>query len=852
MHLSYSYKNSKKNKVIKEKPLKLSRNKKKRSVIPFIKGVGWILFFSGLSCILIIIAGISWYSRDLPNPNKLLTRAIPVSTRIYDRTGKNILYEIHGDQQRTLITLEDIPQNLISATIVAEDRGFYTHKGFDFKGMIRALLVDVFTRAKAQGGSTITQQFIKNALLTKEKSLERKIKELILAYTIEKKFTKDQILQMYFNEIPYGSTAYGLHAASKLYFGKNISTLSLSESALLAILPRAPSYYSPWGPNRDKLIIRQHKLLDDMEHLGYITQKDVVAAKNEKLQFKRPFNSITAPHFVMYIKGQLEQMYGRQLVEEGGLEVITTLDIEKQKIAERIIQEQGQKNLSMNASNAAFVSLDTQTGEILSLIGSRDYFNESIDGNVNVVLRKRQPGSSFKPIVYAAAFQKGYTPQTILFDVLTNFDTTGLKEYKPHNYTGKEYGPISMKRALAGSLNIASVKTLYLAGVSYVIEFAKKCGYTSLQNPDQYGLALVLGGGEVTLLEHTAAFSGFAQEGIVSEPTGILQVKDKQGLILYTKKESNRKEVFEKEIAQHINEILSDNTAREYIFGKKNYLILEGREAAVKTGTTNDYRDAWTIGYTPSVVTGVWVGNNNNTPMKKGADGSKLAAPIWNSYMKEILKDTPQEFFTKPLSIITGKAVLDGSYYEETPVTLDKTTMKTATENTPQEQKEVYMRRNIHTILHSVIKDDPRGLAPENPTQDPQYYNWEQQVQRWLKKNNIKNEELINEQNQPSPLQTQESHTLSFITPQDQETITSPILTSHITTTSPNGISKVNYYLDDKLIQITQEFPYSLFHELTLKDNGFHTLTAKSYDTQKNIQVSTITLNILLPQKNNP
>jgi len=850
MQFSYSYKSQQKKQPLSEKVVK-PPHKKKKGAVPLFKFIGGLVLFLGISGILFIIGVISWYSRDLPNPNKLLTRAIPVSTRIYDRTGKQLLYEIHGDQQRTLITLEDIPKNLINATIVAEDRGFYTHKGFDFKGMVRALLVDIFSQRKAQGGSTITQQFIKNALLTKEKSVERKIKELILAYTIEQRFTKNQILQMYFNEIPYGSTAYGLHAASKLYFGKNISSLSLSESAILAILPRAPSYYSPWGPQRDVLITKQQKLLDDMVRLGYITKEDAEAAKQEKLQFKRPFNSITAPHFVMYIKNQLEQMYGRQLVEEGGLEVVTTLDLEKQKSAERIVGEQGQKNLSMNAHNAALVSMDARTGEILSMVGSRDYFDETIDGNVNVVLAKRQPGSSFKPIVYAAAFQKGYTPQTILFDVLTNFDTSGIKKYQPHNYTGKEYGPVSMKKALAGSLNIASVKTLYLAGVSYTIEFAKKLGYTSLQNPDHYGLALVLGGGEITLLEHTAAFTSFAQEGVVVKPNGVLSVKDKQGLLLFKQKEPVRNEVFDKEIAQQINNILTDNTAREYIFGKKNYLQLSDREAGVKTGTTNDYRDAWTIGYTPSVITGVWVGNNDNSPMKKGADGSKLAAPIWNTYMKEVLKNTPNEYFTKPLQIITGKSVLDGLYYDENPITIDKTTGKQATQETPQEQKEVHTLRTIHTILYSIIKDDPRGELPQNPKEDPQYQNWETQVQKWLKKNNLSSEEIIYSQGS-NPFQSSQQGdlpTLSLNSPLDQETITSQTLQASITTSSPYGIDHVNYYLDEKLMYATKEFPYSLSYELSSQDNGFRTLTVRSYDIKGGTQTSTITINILLPQK---
>lgn len=840
MHLSYLYNGSK-----KSLPKKGLKQKKKKS-FSFLK----VFFVFFLLCFLggafAFIGLVAWYSRDLPNPNKLLFRSLPLSTKIYDRTGEHLLYEIHGDQQRTFIPLQDIPDTLVKATLAAEDRGFYTHKGFDVKGIIRALIIDFFTGRRSQGGSTITQQFIKNALLTNKKTFGRKIKELILAYELEKKFTKDQILQLYFNEIPYGSTVYGAQTASRYYFNKDIHSLTLGESALLAILPRAPTYYSPWGQNKEKLFERQKNLLDIMVELGMVRAVDAEKAKNEKIVFKGQIQQITAPHFVMYIKDQLEEQYGQDIVREGGLSVLTTLDYTAQRIAEDAVTKQGKINLSFGAQNAALVSLDAKTGEILSLVGSRDYFDESIDGNVDVVLRKRQPGSSFKPIVYAKAFEKGFTPQTILFDVGTNFDTSGEKSYIPKNYNGKEYGPVSMRQALAGSLNIASVKTLYLVGVPQVIEFAKKLGYSSLKDQAYYGLALVLGGAEVTLLEHAAAYTSFAQEGIRVEPVSILRITDKQQQVLFEFKNPKKEEVFNKEVARNINDILSDNSAREFIFGKKNHLQLSDRPAGVKTGTTNDNRDAWTIGYTPSRVTGVWVGNNDNTPMKAGADGSRIAAPIWNEYMTKVLKNTPPENFTKPLPIKTGKNILDGIMWTEVNDTLGE---NPSTTSTLGEQIKKSHERVIHTILYSINKDDPRGDTPKNPSDDPQYREWEQKIQEWLTKNKLKNSELILE-DQEAQQNPKQPPSLSLISPQENETITSPYLTTSLTTTSLQGIDRVEYYLDNQFLDAVSLPPYALSYQLSGFENGFHTLQVKSYDTQNISQSISLNLNFLLTTKN--
>lgn len=843
MRLSYTY-SAPKNFRHKKIPLKYTKRSQHSPWGVFKK----ILWLAGVAVILGAIAFISlvaYYSQNLPDPHKLLDRAVPLSTKIYDRTGKVLLYDIHRGQQRTLVSLKDIPDSLKYATLVAEDRGFYSHKGFDLKGIARAIAVDIIRGRSAQGGSTITQQFIKNALLTPQKSITRKVKELLLAYQMEKKFTKDEILQLYLNEIPYGSTAYGVQAASRTFFDKDVKDLTLSESAILASLPKAPSYYSPWGDNRDKLLARQQFILNSMVEEGYISQEEADDAGKQQPRFREDRQSIKAPHFVFYIKNQLTDMYGDKMVEEGGLKIITTLDYDKQSIAESAVETWGKKNIATGASNAALVSLDTRTGEILAMVGSRDYFDESIDGSVNVTTRKRQPGSSFKPIVYAASFQKGYTPQTIVFDLKTDFDTTSTKPYVPQNYSGKEYGPVTLRQALAGSLNIASVKLLYLTGVASVIDFAKKIGYTSLQDPDRYGLALVLGGGEVTLLEHTAGFASFAREGRRVTPYGLVRVEDKDGSILFESKPPTQEEVYNPEIARNITDILSDNNARSYIFGTKNYLTLPDRPAAAKTGTTNDFRDAWTIGYTPSIATGVWVGNNNNSAMKKGADGSKIAAPIWNEFMKKALASSSIESFTKPSPNSTSKAILNGIVGDEEMVSIDRSTGLRANSQTPSDQREDRVYHTIHDTLFYIQKDDPQGPLPEHPEGDPQFASWERSVREWVAKNNI------SETQSPPRTSSESGPRITIESPADNDTLTSNLLSVRVVVSGSNPISSVQYFLDDQSLNTLTSAPFTLQYTLSGKENGFHTLTAKATDSTGASQSASITLNILL-SKNNP
>ncbi len=794
-----------------------------------------------LTFVILGIITVLWLSRGLPEPNKLLDREVAESTKIYDRTGEVILYDIHGDEKRTLITLQDIPQSVRDATIAIEDKDFYHHKGFSLWAIFRTAITNIFTNSKA-GGSTLTQQFIKNAVFTTEKSYTRKLKEIILAYRLEKKFSKDEILQMYFNEIPYGSNAYGVEAASLKYFGKHAKEINLAESAVLAAMVQSPSRYSPYGPNKDVLMSRQQYVLDLMADQNRITKEEAENAKNEKLTFKAPTENIIAPHFVMRVKELLAEKYGEKAIEQEGLKIYTTLDAFKQNIAEEVLKKKALENEGKyKASNAALVSIDPKTGQILAMVGSRDYFDDSIDGQVNVALQLRQPGSSIKPIVYAAAFEKGYTPNTILYDVVTNFAASG-PAYEPHNYNGKEYGPVTMKKALAGSLNVPAVKTLYLAGTDRVATLTKKLGYTTLGDKDRFGLSMVLGGGEVRLLEHTNAYGAFAREGLLHQPAYILKVIDRHGNVLEEYKDEETR-VFDSNIARMINNILSDNNERSYIFGGSNFLTLGNRPVAAKTGTTNNNRDAWTIGYTPSIVTGVWVGNNNNTEMKAGADGSVVAAPIWNEYMRRVLGPGNIESFNAPKIDVTGKAVLDGTNPGEVKVKIDRASGLLATEYTPANFIEEKSFQQPHSILHYVNKDDPRGPIPENPASDPQYNLWESRITEWAKKNNI--DTTLQPPTEKDNVHIPENRpTFTINNFSDGQTITNKQLSIHLQAAAPRGIGRIEYSVDGAAPDIITVYPFALEKSLQGYSSGYHEVTIRVCDDIDNCSEQKLTFNL--------
>ena len=697
----------------------------------------------GLCALLFLFLGgvMVWASLiKLPDLSNFEARKIANSSKIVDRTGEVVLYDIHQSVRRSEIPLSQMGENIRLATIAIEDEHFYSHNGIRPTSILRAVLANIFSGSLSQGGSTITQQIIKNTLLNTRKTITRKVKEWVLAVKLERHFTKDQILEIYLNDNPYGGTIYGVEEASRAYLNKKSSELTLAEAAYLAAIPKAPSYYSPFGKNKDKLEERKNTVLKKMLDLGYITKDQYETAKTAVVTFNtQAQNSIKAPHFVFYILDYLEQKYGEDVMENGGYTITTTIDYELQQKAEEIIKEKSFENeKANNASNSGLLALDPTNGQILAMVGSRDYFDKKIDGAYNIVTAKRQPGSSFKPFVYAAGLQKGYTPETVLFDVQTQFSTTCASDpktcYSPDDFDGLFKGPISVRSALAESRNVPAVKMLYLVGLDDALSMAKSLGITGLQDKSHYGLSLVLGGGEVSLLDMTGAYGVFANSGIKNTPTGILSIKDRSGNTI-EEFEPNPVEVLNKNIALQINDILSDPAARAPTFGSA--LTIPG--VAFKTGTTNDNKDAWIIGYTPTVVVGVWSGNNDNKPMRKG--GSAVSGPAWKSFIQEVLKKYPTKNFEKPTpdpDFNTLKPVLRGIWMGNQTVFIDKVTGKLATENTPPESREERIITNVQDILYWVDKSNPRGPIPQNPASDPQFSLWNSAVQTWWEQNKYK------------------------------------------------------------------------------------------------------------------
>lgn len=704
------------------------------------------LYFAGAG-LLSVLGLFVFFAKDLPSANSIDAKLVVQSTKIYDRSGEHLLYDVHGEEKRTIIPFEQIPDNVKFATIALEDQTFYTHFGVDPKGILRSVFKDVIKGSKAQGGSTITQQFIKQTLLTSEKTLTRKIKEVILAVELEQIYSKDEILSLYLNQIPYGSSAYGIEAGAQTFFGKSAKDLTLAEAAVLASLPNAPTYYSPFGSHIGALVGRKNSALQKMADQGYITQEQADEAKSVDVlsEISPKQNNISAPHFVMYVKEYLVNKYGEQAVEQGGLKVYTTLDWDKQQAAEKAVTEGAAKNLANKATNAALVASDPRTGQVLAMVGSKNYFDKTIDGQVNVALAERQPGSSFKPYVYLTAFTKGYTPETLLYDVPTNFSTDEGKDYKPQNYDGSFRGPIQMKNSLAMSLNIPAVKTLYLAGVKDSIALAKDLGIRGLNQPDRYGLSLVLGGGEVTLLDHVNAYGAIANGGVHHDSAIILKVEDKDGKIREQYKENPGQRVVEEKYVAMLDHIMSTNEYRAPVFGDNNPFKFSDRPVAAKTGTTNEFRDGWAMGFTPSIAVGVWAGNNDNSSMKVGADGIYVAAPIWRAFMNQALGNSAVEQFPKYEKEETGKAMLDGkqNIKEDVKVCkMDDGEYKggycLANDFCPDGTSDKKTFGDLHNILYYVSKDDPRGDAPRDPKSDSQYKNWEKGVREWFDDNKKK------------------------------------------------------------------------------------------------------------------
>lgn len=673
--------------------------------------VGGVAFI-GAGVVLISIA-----LTPTPGLSSFENRKVSESTKIYDRTGETLLYDLNTDAKRERVPLASISPRIREATIATEDSGFYEHGGISVTGILRSIYKDVLivlqiSDGYTQGGSTITQQVVKNTLLTGTKSIARKIHEIILAIKIERVYTKDEILEAYLNEMPYGGPFYGVETASRAFFGKSAADVGLAEAAYLAAVLQAPTYYSPYGNHREELDARKNFVLSRMAELGYISEDERTAAANEEVVFSpQRASSIIAPHFVFYVREYLEEKYGPTVVDQG-LRVVTTIDAELQHEAEAIVAEYGEANQGkFNASNAALMAIDPKTGQIISMVGSRDYFNEEIQGSYNAALASRQPGSSFKPFVYATALSKGYTPQTAIFDLPTQFSTNCEPSdnhnheapcYAPQNYDGQFRGPMTFTTALAQSINIPAVKVLYLAGIQDVIDLARGLGVSTLGSAREYGLSFALGAAEVKLIELTNAYATFAADGVYHPTSAILSVTDANGTVLEEYKE-NATQALDPGVAHDLSSMLSNNAARQPSYAPNNPMYIPGYDVAAKTGTTNDYRDTWTVGYSPSIAVGVWAGNNDNTPMVKETAGY-IVAPMWRAFMDKALAKYPTEYFGTPRPIAPdAKPIFFGNYAAD----------------------------GIHDVLHYVSRSNPTGPAPGNPASDGQYRYWEYAVQGW-------------------------------------------------------------------------------------------------------------------------
>ena len=608
------------------------------NLISFLLGVLLSLF--SIYCLLFT------FFKDLPSPQKLSRQEQSLTTKIYDRNG-NLLYKIYQEQNRTTIKLSDLPSSVKQATVAVEDKDFYHHRGISVQGILRAVYLYLF-KGKTTGGSTITQQLVKNTLLNSEKTWRRKAKEAVLAILVEKKYNKDQILEMYLNQVGYGGAAYGVEEASQKYFGKPAKDLGVAESALLAGLIASPTRYSPFSSHPETAKERQKIVLQRMFEDGYISKDERVTAGGQELKYVPQEIDIKAPHFVMYVKELLVQKYGEKLVENGGLEITTSLDLGIQEIAQKAVAEEVRRLGDLHITNGAALVTNPKTGEILAMIGSKDYFSKDIQGNFNVTTSLRQPGSSIKPVNYSIALENSFTPATLLDDSPITYQVPGQPPYSPINYDRRFHGQVPLRTALGSSYNVPAVKVLATFGVQRMIQRGRELGITSWNDPSQYGLSLTLGGGEVKMTDMAVVYGTLSNNGVRVDLNPILEIKDSHGEILEKNASGTQTPALNPGVAFLLTNILSDNEARTPAFGPNSQLYIPNRQIAVKTGTTQNLRDNWTIGYSPSRVVAVWVGNNDNTPMSYVASGVTGASPIWRNIMDKILENQPAEFFSKP------------------------------------------------------------------------------------------------------------------------------------------------------------------------------------------------------------
>lgn len=838
------------------------RNTKPRKHKKHIRHIKTILAVSFSLLFILIGGGALWMSSlQMPDLNSFETRKVIESTKIYDRTGNVLLYDTGGATKRTVVPLTDISPYIQKASIAIEDSNFYGNIGIEPTSIIRAFLANIATGSFGQGASTITQQVIKNALLTQDKTISRKLEELILAVKITRILSKDQILEAYLNETPYGGTVYGVEEASQTFFGKPAKDVTLAEAAYIAAVPQAPTYFSPYGLHLADLTVRQKLVLSRMKDLGMITNDEYNSAVKEKITFlAKNSQSIRAPHFVMMVLDYLTQKYGDDAVSQGGLKVVTTLDYDIQQKAEDTINRFGPTLQSnFNASNTAMVAIDPKTGDILTMVGSRDYFDNSIDGNFNIALAQRQPGSTFKPFVYATLFEKGYTPDTVLFDVPMEFSSECTPDgktkdpnasssvcYSPVEYDNSYPGPMDIRDALPHSRNIPAIQALYLAGINDSIKTATDMGITSLTTPDRYGLTLVLGGGEVSLLELTSAYSVFANDGVRNPYRSILEVDDNKGNVL-EKSTTNPSQVIPTEVAREINQVLSDDSHRMTSIEPIAQSV--GRQVAIKTGTTNDYRDVWTMGYTPNLVVGAWAGNNDNHPMKD-AISALIITPVWGAFMSQVAQNFPPESFTAPTAIPTDiKPVLRGVWQGGVSYFIDTVSGKVATEYTPAETKKEIVFPSVHSILQWVDKTNPLGPIPTNPSQDSQYVNWEYSVRKWFTDYQTTHPDFKEVTDFTIPTATDDVHIPSKmptvkITSPSQDSIIDPskLLTINLQGSGIYPIQKSEVYLNGKYVLTNTSDPLNI--SFVPNDVGglssTNTISINSYDSVYNQATSSL------------
>ena len=807
--------------------------------------LGVMLLFVGLFVVFPLLA------IKLPSPDEVVRRE-GFSTKILDRNGE-ILYDIYADQRRTPISISDVPIYLKQATVAIEDKNFYNHNGFDPIGMLRGFS-RLFTRGRAQGGSTLTQQLVKNVLLSPERTVIRKAKEFIMATQIESRYSKDEILQMYLNEVPYGGTAWGVEAAAETYFGKNVKDLNLVESAFLAGLPQRPSAYSPFSSTPKAYIVRTQEVLRRMREDGYITSEQEEEAKSQLdgLQFQSRGASFKAPHFVQYVQKILEERYGERIVEQGGLKVTTSLDLNLQTQAQEIVAQEIDKVQDLRIGNGAAVVLDSETGEILAMVGSKDFDAPDYDGQVNVTLSLRQPGSAIKPITYVTAFKKGYTPATMLMDVPTTFPGgVGQPDYEPVNYDGKYRGPMQLRYALANSINVVAVKLLALSGIQDTLQTAYDLGITSLaptkETMSRVGLSLTLGGGEVRLLELTGAYGVLMNGGYKVEPVGILKVEDSNGKVLENNEPKKGKQVLSDGLAYLIADVLSDNQARTEVFGPNSLLNIPGRQVAVKTGTTNDKRDNWTIGGTPQVVVGVWVGNNDNSAMLNVASGVSGASPIWRKITMAALEGKPAISFEQPENVVTASVDKISGYraHDDFPSRTEKFIKGTE----PGEDL-------IHLKL-KICKGQNRLATPsdiaagnyeekeylsfkeEDPTAgsgDPN--RWQEGILNWL---STKSEDIYHPPTEYCDGVNATPLNVEFKDPRDRDSNLANTVKIEFTVDAIKGVKEAWIELDGNRVRSFTSRPYE--HEMTI-DDGVHELRAVAKDHEGNQSDRRITIGV--------